>query len=120
MNWESYKEQVESDGKYYIDEALDCDPDITWNNVFDEMFVADDVTGNGSGSYTMNREKAKRLVSDLIWDDEARAAIKDIGLLDFPTDPESADVTARCAALYQVSCCLEEYFNEKKEELNDR
>lgn len=120
MNWQQYKDQVESDGNNYIDEALDYDPDVTWDNVFDNMFTADSVTGNGSGSYTMNREEAKKLVSDLFWDDKAQAAIKEMGLLAWPTDPETADVTARCAALYEIAWCLEEYFNEKKEELNDR
>lgn len=120
MNWQQYKDQVLSDGKSFIDEAIRTDVNQPWDYVFDEMFTADDVTGNGSGSYTMNSIKAKELVSDLLWDEDALDAIKDMGMNGWPPDPESADVIARCAALYQVASELEEYYEEQKEDMDDR
>ena len=117
MNWERYKEQVADNGREYIDEALAFNHNISWDYLFDEMFVSDRVTGNGSGSYTMNREKAKKLVTDLLWDSEALASIKEMGVNGWPSDPELADVVARCATLYEVASELQEYYEERRNDL---
>lgn len=113
MDWQGYLDTTLENGKNYIDEALYYDSTQEFCDIFDQMFIADDVTGNGSGSYTFSRQKAKELVSDLFWDEQALNSIKEMGVLAWPTDPESADVCARCAALYDVSYDLEKYYEEK-------
>lgn len=119
MNWEQYKQDTYVNGCTAIEEYLFYEPQSEWITVFDDIFVDDSVTGNGSGSFTMSSVKAKKLVSELLWDNEALAAIKEMGMLGWPTDPEQADVVARCAALYEMASELEDYFNKRKEELEN-
>lgn len=73
----------------------------------DEMWVADEVTGNGSGSYTFNREQAKEFVLADV--DTVREALKEfcveaetIADKFLDEDWEYFDVTARCYVLGQA------------------
>ena len=60
----NYLEELKSDVRNYIKEVasdyMDCeDMDELRDSLYDNLWDEDSVTGNGSGSYTCNREKAK-------------------------------------------------------------
>lgn len=115
MNFDDYKKVTLENAKDAIDDyGNTCD---TWNEMFDELFIDDSVTGNGSGSYTMSTYQAKENTAELIWDDDAIKVFKDYGYDGIPTErgPEAVDVMARCLALDCLMYELEEYYNEKKE-----
>lgn len=112
----NYKQAVMDDIRDYI---LQNDIHVTASNrdeweekLNDELFTADSVTGNGSGSYTFNTWKAEEYLChnmDLLRD----AYIEfDKGLL-FPDSAEEADVTIRC---YLLSGCLSEVLDEMEED----
>lgn len=123
MNYNDYYQQVKNDAIAAIDEQFDYgywDKDTQWDEVYDNLFVDDAVTGNGSGSYTFNREKSRENVSDAIWDDRILQALANIGcdseqLAEYlrDNDPESIDVTIRCAMLGEVYSEIEEYFSDR-------
>ena len=73
----------------------------------DEMWIADEVTGNGSGSYTFDRAQAREYVLADI--DTVREAIREfcveadtIAEKFLGEDWEYFDVTARCYVLRQA------------------
>ena len=80
----------------------------------DELWIEDSVTGNGSGSYTFNRWEAERYVKDnfellnaAVWAFDIDKA--EIGEMVLNEDWERADVTIRCYLLGQaISEALEE------------
>lgn len=76
----------------------------TFRELYDEAFIDDSVTGNGSGSYTFNTEEARGLTDDLQYDDGALRAFADMGYDHIPYEDgyESVDVIARCAALGEL------------------
>ena len=97
--------------------------------LFDDLWVDDSVTGNGSGSYTFNRYQAEENIShnmDLLKDacEEFEDLLKD-ACKEFEDDPfrllenpEVADVTIRCYLLSQViSEVLDELENNKNEKI---
>lgn len=117
MYFEDYRCEVMEDSKRYIDENYDWYDDF--DELYDALFTADSVTGNGSGSYYFNSWKAKEAVKDVVWDDEFLDAISEFGWsLEnlFKQGPEAIDVTARCAALTYIPYDeMEEYFYNLKE-----
>ena len=107
----NYLEELKSDVRNYIKEVasdyMDCeDMDELRDNLYDNLWDEDSVTGNGSGSYTFNREKAKEYVSDnmdLMVEaykdlDSIESLVDDLEALDF----ETIDVTIRCYLLSQA------------------
>ena len=107
----NYLEELKSDVKNYINEVasdyMDCeDMDELRDELYDNLWDEDSVTGNGSGSYTFNREKAKEYVSDnmdLMVEaykdlDSIESLVDDLEALDF----ETIDVTIRCYLLSQA------------------
>ena len=107
----NYLEELKSDVRNYIKEVasdyMDCeDMDELRDSVYDNLWDEDSVTGNGSGSYTFNREKAKEYVSDnmdLMVEaykdlDSIESLVDDLEALDF----ETIDVTIRCYLLSQA------------------
>ena len=107
----NYLEELKSDVKNYIKEVasdyMDCeDMDELRDSLYDNLWDEDSVTGNGSGSYTFNREKAKEYVSDnmdLMVEaykdlDSIESLVDDLEALDF----ETIDVTIRCYLLSQA------------------
>ena len=107
----NYLEELKSDVKNYIKEVasdyMDCeDMDELRDELYDNLWDEDSVTGNGSGSYTFNREKAKEYVSDnmdLMVEaykdlDSIESLVDDLEALDF----ETIDVTIRCYLLSQA------------------
>ena len=92
----------------------DCnDMDDVRDQLNDDLWVDDSVTGNGSGSYTFSREEARGYVADNM--DLLVDAIDEFGgdaesYKRALTDPEYADVAIRCYLLGQaIECALEDY-----------
>ena len=115
----NYLEELKSDVKNYINEVasdyMDCeDMDELRDELYDNLWSEDSVTGNGSGSYTFNREKAKEYVSDnmdLMVEaykeyDSIESLVDDLEALDF----ETIDVTIRC---YMLSQALDEVLEDE-------
>ena len=115
----NYLEELKSDVRTYIKEVasdyMDCeDMDELRDSLYDNLWDEDSVTGNGSGSYTFNREKAKEYVSDnmdLMVEaykdlDSIESLVDDLEALDF----ETIDVTIRC---YLLSQALDEVFEDE-------
>lgn len=107
----NYLEELKSDVRNYINEVasdyMDCeDMDELRDELYDNLWSEDSVTGNGSGSYTFNREEAKKYVSDnmdLMVEaykdlDSIESLVDDLEALDF----ETIDVTIRCYLLSQA------------------
>lgn len=116
-----YKEAVKNDVIQYLEENWEKGKRITDEDrmtLHDDMFIADSVTGNGSGSYTFNSYEAEENVChnlDLLGE----------ALDEFCTDTatlreklcgEWADVTIRCYMLGQVEGEVFDEWNEKCED----
>lgn len=106
----NYHEAVLADVREWLEDHADElpprfeDRDEMIQYLNDEMWTADSVTGNASGSYTFSRTTAKDYVlSDL---DTVREAVEEFGekkqFCDwfFAEEWESIDVLARCYCLY--------------------
>ena len=116
-----YMEQMTEDIKTYIQEnGIDTtDRDAAAERLQDELFTADSVTGNGSGSYTFSTEKAKEnVLGDPDAEDYIRELIAD-WCLDEKTlaqhlfDWEYWDVSIRCYLLPQaIDAALDELTDE--------
>lgn len=94
-------------------------------DIYDEMFVDDSITGNASGSYTFNATEAEEYTAELVWDDEFLMHLEDMGYgLDvFKRGAETVDVIARCFALSYcmdtIESCIEEWHEEHDEDEED-
>ena len=103
MKFEDYKEQVLEDALQHIEwgEYDYCDD---FESAYDEMFIDDGITGNGSGSYTFNTWQAEQNTAELVYDEDFIFELKGMGYtLDvFEQGAESVDVIARCLALPYV------------------
>ena len=122
----NYLEAVKDDIKQYVrdnDILTEYDgPEEARDALNDELWVEDSVTGNGSGSYTFNRDQAKEYLFDsndglnLL-----REAVSDFGI-DAETvvdhfmseDWEWFDVTIRCYVLGQA---IDEALDEIEDDL---
>ena len=113
MNFHDYIAEVTQCGKDFIDENLNWYDNF--DDMADEMFVSDMVTGNASGSFTCNTAQAAENVAEAIWDDDVRDSFAMMGV-DFSSecfqDPESCDVAIRCAVLPHCLSELEDYYYE--------
>lgn len=78
-NTYNYLESVTADVIDYIRENIDAadyeDREALAESLNDDLWAEDSVTGNGSGSYTMNRAKAREYVTNDL--DALRAACED-------------------------------------------
>lgn len=115
-----YREAMADDIKQYIDENVTIDDNgYTYNGevytdgqelydaLTDDLWVDDSVTGNGSGSYTMNREEAKGYVVDnmeLVVDVMNEFGIESdyVGKRLLEQDWEYFDVSIRCYLLGEI------------------
>ena len=112
----NYLENIKADVLEYIKENYEKEDfaNLDYNELYDEMFIADSVTGNASGSYTCNTWEAEENIChnhDLL-----KEAQECFGYL--PTEyiskgAEWADVTIRCYLLGQV---LQEVLDELRGE----
>lgn len=117
----NYKEAVKNDVRQYLEENWEKGKRITDEDrmtLHDDMFIADSVTGNGSGSYTFNRYEAEENVChnlDLLGEalDEF---CTDSATLREKLSGEWADVTIRCYMLGQVEGEVFDEWNEKCDE----
>lgn len=127
MNTYNYNEAVKADIKEYIQDNYTTEEIIEGlaereefdQKLYDEMWTADEVTGNGSGSYTFNRWQAEE---NLCHNMELLAeALADFGCgLDYiEKGAEACDVTIRCyllgPVLAEVLDEFEEIYTEESE-----
>lgn len=115
MTLDDYRKEVKQDIRCWIDDN-DAWPknkpeSDEWyaerENIENHVWIADSVTGNASGSYTMSTYKAAENVSQLIWDEDLWDLLKEIGTEAreaMEKGPEFIDISIRCAL---VSDCLE-------------
>lgn len=99
----NYYEAVKKDVKQYIEENTDCYADMSRDELeeklYDDLWIEDSVTGNGSGSYTFDSSEAfENLKGNL---DLLAEALEEFGN---PNDvlkhgAEACDVTIRCYLL---------------------
>lgn len=117
-----YREAMTEDVKEWIEENVDLtewteDREGIEQQLNDDLWTADSVTGNGSGSYTFNRVQASLYVLDNM--DLLQEAIDE-----FSTDPATVrdkfisedwewfDVTIRC---YLLGSIISDVLNEMEE-----
>lgn len=124
----NYLETVTDDVKEYIQDNVDLsqysDRDELEEALNDELWTADSVTGNASGSYTFNAWEAEENLAHN-WD-LLEEALQEFGSDESPISKgaEWCDVTIRCyllsqaiaAALDDMEDELEEAFNQDKED----
>ena len=121
----NYHEEMKNDVCEWIrdnmtaaDIAEHCDVDGLREWLNDELWADDSVTGNGCGSYTMNRAASKQNVIDnfpLLIEacQEFCVEYKEFGKKLYAEDWCWADVTIRCYLLYNaISDALEEMEEE--------
>ena len=102
MIFKEYVEEVENLVKEAINDPysqyLDMD---NAEEVRDEMWVDDAITGNGSGSFYGNSAQSKESARDLVFDEDFQSELEGLGddMSVFTRGPETVDVTARCLAL---------------------
>ena len=122
----NYLEAVTADAKQAILENMNdwdfSDREELEEIAYDNLWVDDSVTGNGSGSYTFNREAAKEYV---IRSDDGMDTLRD-AVCDFDCEHEAftafleenweyLDVTIRCYLLSQaISAAIDELEEEGK------
>lgn len=117
MSHYNYFEGVTEDAKNFICENIEQYDDF--DSMFDEMFISDWVTGNGSGSYTFSSYDAQQYVNNALWDEEINRLFEANGEDIFEVakkGPELLDVCIRCYVLSNLYSDLEKFFQEQKEE----
>ena len=120
-----YERAVKNDIRQYLEENWEKGKRITDEDrmtLHDDMFVADSVTGNGSGSYTFSTWQAEENVChnlDLLGEalDEF---CTDSATLREKLSGEWADVTIRCYMLGQVEGEVFDEWNEKCAKENEK
>lgn len=91
------------------------DMDDIWDGLNDELWTADSVTGNGSGSYYCNSWRAEEALCHN-WNLLADALDEFDGDRDILRQgPEACDVSIRC---YLLGECLSDVLEELEEEFN--
>ena len=118
MNYAEYMDAVVLDAERAIDymfsDGIVQDQNMDFDDVYDELWIDDAVTGNGSGSYFFNAAKARKCLQDAIFDEDIRRLVKDYSNnFDwnyYLNNPESLDVIIRCLMLGEAYGCLENYF----------
>ena len=116
METYNYEKAVRKDIENYLSENGIILTESNRQAVYDDMFVSDSVTGNGSGSYTFSRYKAEENIChnlDLLAD-----AVEELGggMDVLKNGAEACDVTIRCYLLGQI---LDEFIRDDDETAND-
>ncbi len=100
----NYLENIKADVLEYIKENYEKEDfaNLDYNELYDEMWIADSVTGNGSGSYTFNTWEAEENICHNL--DLATEAYENFGYdgIKFEEGAEAIDVTIRCYLLGQA------------------
>lgn len=111
----NYLQSVKDDVREYINEhdiqVSNVDHEYLYDQLYDECFISDSVTGNASGSYTFNTWKAEEYLCHNMY------LLQD-ACCEFGCDPqfdnaEWCDVTIRCYILGQE---ISEVIDEIQEE----
>ena len=92
------------------------DFDDAWDEFYEDLFIDDSVTGNGSGSYWFSRKKAEESLGEFIWDEDIIWLLEEMGYTVeevVKQGPEAADVIIRCAMLGHVYGDVEDYIEER-------
>lgn len=121
----NYLDAVKDDVRQAIEDNYDIadysDRDEFESTLNDDLWVDDSVTGNGSGSYTFDREQAKEYLFDSTdgedWLVEALeeygTPAEEVGKHFMSQDYEWFDVTIRCYVLgIAISEVLDELYGE--------
>ena len=115
-----YLSAVKDDVRDYIEEnelkVTEENRDEVWEQLADELFVSDRVTGNASGSYTFNSWVAEENLCHnmgLLVDALREFGYESDDLVKFLESAESCDVTIRC---YLLSQAIAEVLDEILEE----
>ena len=116
-----YRQHVIDDVRDYISnhytreelKLMADDLDELCEKLHDEMWMADSVTGNRSGSYTCNVWQAEENLCHNL--DLIQEVAREFGGLDI-TDPEGCDVSIRC---YYLAECISEVLNDVYSDLYD-
>lgn len=117
MNQYDYREAVKNDIIDYINEhdvkVTSSNRDEVYEQLYDEIFISDSVTGNASGSYTFNTWKAEENLCHNL--DLLGEALSEFGSdpAKIMESPEACDVTIRC---YLLSEMLGEVLDELEED----
>lgn len=109
-----YYEAVKEDIKEYLEENYEDEfEDLDYDSVYEELWTADSVTGNGSGSYTFSTWKAEENICHNL--DLAAEAYEEFGYegIKFEDGAEAIDVTIRCYLLGQL---LQDVIDELRED----
>lgn len=111
---EVYKDACDVADENFDDylETNDNDFDDAWDEFYEELFIDDSVTGNGSGSYWFSRKKAEESLGEFVWDEDIAWLLEEMG--DRIEDvvnrgPEVVDVIIRCAMLGHVEGAVKDY-----------
>lgn len=117
MKTYNYFEAVKEDVKNYIENDIDIkkalseagDVDNLKDNLYDDLFCNDSVTGNASGSYTFNTWQAEENLCHNM--DLLEEALEEFGcdINYLEKGAEACDVTIRC---YLLSSALSEVIDE--------
>lgn len=107
----NYEENVKNDIKQYIKENYNGLCEIREDLLYDDLFIDDSVTGNGSGSYYCNAWKAEEALSHNL--DLLKEACEEFCCVPDLENPEACDVTIRC---YLIGDCMHEALEELKKE----
>ena len=113
-----YREAIKNDIMDYIDDNIDFrdfeDLDELVEQLNDDLFIEDSVTGNASGSYTFNAYEVEENISHNL--DLLGEALEEFGCgADYLINhgAEACDVTIRC---YLLSECIAEVIEEIEED----
>jgi hypothetical protein len=111
-----YRQAVMDDIKQYIEDhdikVTTSTRDELQQELYDDMFISDSVTGNASGSYTFNAWQAEENLCHNL--DLLQEACNEFGSdCNILESAESCDVTIRC---YLLSECLAEVLDELEED----
>lgn len=117
----NYYEEMHKDIIAYLEENYKeyyagLDADELQEKLYDDLFIEDSVTGNGSGSYFFNTYKSEEAIAHNL--DILADAIREFGcdadILE--KGAEWCDVTIRCYLLGEVlGDALEEFLNNTEE-----
>ena len=113
-----YYEMVKEDIRNYIKEYYEVEEikDLDFNDLYDDLFIEDSVTGNASGSYTFSTWKAEENLCHNM--ELLGEALNEFGCDGsyLEKGAEACDVTIRCYVLGQV---LEDVIYDLQQELEN-
>ena len=117
MKTYNYFEAVKEDVKNYIENEIDIEKELSEagdidslkDNLCDDLFCNDSVTGNGSGSYTFSTWQAEENLCHNM--DLLQEALEEFGcgIEYLEKGAEACDVTIRC---YLLSSAISEVIDE--------